>query len=56
MHPIAKTVSALVYGGDIDQAERALVNVADEEGDRALAREARSARERTWRKRDCRAM
>ena len=38
MHPIAKTVSALVYGGDIDQAERALVNVADEEGDRALAR------------------
>ena len=38
MHPIAKTVSALVYEGDIDQAERALVNVADEEGDRALAR------------------
>ncbi len=38
MHPIAKTVSALVYGGDIDQAERALVSVADEEGDHALAR------------------
>ena len=38
MHPIVKTVSTLVYGGDIDQAERALVNLADEEGDRALAR------------------
>ena len=38
MHPIVKTVSTLVYGGDIDQAERALVSVADEEGDLALAR------------------
>lgn len=37
MHPIVKTVSTLVYGGDIDQAERALVLLADEEGDRALA-------------------
>lgn len=38
MHPIVKTVSTLVYGGDIDQAERALVSLADEEGDHALAR------------------
>lgn len=36
-HPIAKTVSEFVYGGDIDRAERALVSLADTEGDRALA-------------------
>ena len=37
MHPIAKTVSEFVYGGDIDKAEHALVSLADTEGDRALA-------------------
>lgn len=37
MHAMIKTVSELVYGGDIDRAERALVTVADEEGDQALA-------------------
>lgn len=36
-HPIVKTVATLVHGGDIDQAERALVSLADQEGDRALA-------------------
>lgn len=37
-HPIVKTVSGLVYEGDIDSAERALAVIADQEGDRALAR------------------
>lgn len=37
-HPIVKTVSGLVYEGDIDSAERALAVIADAEGDRALAR------------------
>ncbi|MEN9314632.1 MAG: hypothetical protein RIS35_1025 [Pseudomonadota bacterium] len=36
-HPIVKTVATLVHGGDVDQAERALVSLADQEGDRALA-------------------
>ena len=37
-HPIVKTVSGMVYEGDIDSAERALAVIADQEGDRALAR------------------
>jgi hypothetical protein len=37
-HPIVKTVSGMVYEGDIDSAERALAVLADEEGDFALAR------------------
>jgi hypothetical protein len=37
-HPIVKTVSAMVYEGDIDSAERALAVIADQEGDLALAR------------------
>jgi hypothetical protein len=32
-----KTVSGMVYEGDIANAERALMTVADQEGDRALA-------------------
>jgi hypothetical protein len=37
-HPIVTTVSHLVYEGNIESAERALVTVADKEGDFALAR------------------
>lgn len=37
-HPIVTTVSTLVNGGDVDGAERALAVIADQEGDRALAR------------------
>jgi len=37
-HPVVKTVSAMVYEGDIDNAERALALVADAEGDFALAK------------------
>jgi hypothetical protein len=37
-HPIVTTVSAMVYEGDIESAERALAVLADQEGDRALAR------------------
>lgn len=37
-HPIITTVSAMVYEGDIDSAERALAVLADQEGDFALAR------------------
>lgn len=37
-HPIVKAVSGLVYEGDIEGAERALAVIADQEGDRALAR------------------
>jgi hypothetical protein len=37
-HPIVKTVSGMVYEGDIESAERALALVADQEGDLALAR------------------
>ncbi len=36
-HPIVKTVSNMVFEGNIDSAERALAVVADEEGDKALA-------------------
>ena len=36
-HPIVKTVSTLVNGGDVEGAERALAVIADQEGDRALA-------------------
>ncbi len=36
-HPIVTTVSGMVYEGDIESAERALVRIADQEGDRALA-------------------
>lgn len=37
-HPIVRAVSGLVYEGDIDGAERALAVLADQEGDRALAK------------------
>jgi hypothetical protein len=37
-HPIVKTVSNMVFEGNIDSAERALAIVADQEGDFALAR------------------
>lgn len=37
-HPIVTTVSAMVYEGDIESAERALAVLADQEGDRALAK------------------
>jgi hypothetical protein len=37
-HPIVTTVSSMVYEGDIESAERALAVIADQEGDRALAR------------------
>ena len=37
-HPIVKTVATLVQGGDVEGAERALTLIADQEGDRALAR------------------
>ena len=37
-HPIVKTLAGMVHEGDIDSAERALVVLADEEGDFALAR------------------
>lgn len=37
-HPIVRTVVAMVHEGDIDSAERALAVLADQEGDRALAR------------------
>ncbi|MEI7445118.1 MAG: hypothetical protein WCK28_09540 [Burkholderiales bacterium] len=36
-HPIVRTVSTLVNGGDVEGAERALAVIADQEGDRALA-------------------
>jgi hypothetical protein len=36
-HPLVTTVSAMVFGGDIASAERALTVLADQEGDRALA-------------------
>jgi len=37
-HPIVKTVSGMVYEGDIASAERALAVLADAEGDFALAK------------------
>jgi hypothetical protein len=37
-HPLVTTVSAMVYEGDIESAERALAVLADQEGDRALAK------------------
>ena len=37
-HPIVTTVSAMVFEGDIESAERALAVLADQEGDRALAK------------------
>jgi hypothetical protein len=37
-HPIVKVVSGMVHGGDVEGAERALAVIADQEGDRALAR------------------
>ena len=36
-HAIVKAVSGMVFEGNIESAERALVSVADQEGDRALA-------------------
>lgn len=37
-HPLVTTVSAMVFEGDIASAERALTVLADQEGDRALAK------------------
>jgi hypothetical protein len=37
-HPVVTTVSAMVFEGDIESAERALAVLADQEGDRALAK------------------